>query len=150
MLKIRHRLAGCGGLLAALSAVLLLFLLSAQAQYGGWRGGRFGRGFGIPPERQREQDEMAKALNPAFKEDVFTFARLRFQAERGFRYGGRRTWDDDAPEADLNLIFRLYQVTSLKVRPGLNFIDITAQDLARNQTSVVSSANCRPPSRCRA
>jgi hypothetical protein len=94
--------------------------------------GRFGRGdLGIPPERQPEQDEMAKALNPAFKEDVFTFARLHFTSERDRRYGGFRTWEDDAPDAELNLIYRLYQVTSLKIRPGPNYIDITSADLSK-------------------
>jgi hypothetical protein len=137
MLKIKHRLAGRSGAFAALFGVILMaaLLLSAQAQFWGGRGGRggrFGRGAYIPPERQREQEEMEKALNPTFKEDVFTFARLKFQhVERGYGYGGGRIWDDDSPEADLNLIYRLYQVTSLKVRPGLNFIDITPADLAK-------------------
>jgi hypothetical protein len=134
MLNISHRLAGRGGAFAALSALLLMaaLLLSAQAQFGGGRGGPYGRAYMIrDPQRLREQDEMQKALNPAFKEDVFTFARLKFQADRGYRFGGRRTWDDDAPEADLNVIYRLYEVTSLKVRPGLNFIDITPKELAR-------------------
>jgi len=105
-----------------------LVLLSAEAQY---RGGRwFRRDYEIrDPERIKEQEIMKKALNPEFREDVFTFARLKFEAVRDYRFGGGRLWDDDAPEADLNLIFRLHEVTSLKVRPGLNFIDITPKDL---------------------
>ena len=73
---------------------------------------------------------MQKAINPEFQEDIFTFARLKFDADSDDRYGGGRMWDDDTPDADLNLIFRLHDVTSLKVRPGLNFIDITIKDLA--------------------
>src|ERR1700677_2187822 len=106
-----------------------LALLSAEAQRRG--GGRFRRDYeSRDPERMKEQEMMEKALNPEFQEDVFTFARLRFQADDDYRYGGGREWDDDTPDADLNLIFRLHDVTSLKVRPGLNYIDITTKDLA--------------------
>src|SRR5258708_6612946 len=126
---------------AARWAVVLaaLVLLSAEAQWRG--GGRFRRGYAVPgPQRIKEQETMEKALNPEFREDVFTFARLKFQADRDWRYGGGRLWDDDAPEADLNLIFRLHEVTSLKVRPGLNFIDITTKDLANYPFVYLASA----------
>jgi hypothetical protein len=109
--------------------LLALLLLSAQAQF---RRGRFGRSYGFNnPAAIQEQEEMQKALNPNFKEDVFTFARLRFDADRSDYLGGGRLWDDDTPEADLNLTFRLYEVTSLKIRPGLNYIDITTRDLSK-------------------
>jgi len=109
-------------------------LLSAQAQFFGGGGGRYRRGMEIrDPELIREQEEMQKAIAPGFSEDVFTFARLKFGADPSYRYGGGRIWDDDAPTADLSLTYRLYQVTSLKVRPGrpiLNTVDITTKDLA--------------------
>jgi len=106
-----------------------LLLWQAYAQYrGGW--GR-GRRLEIQnAEEERENELMEKAIDPAFKEDVFTFARLKFDADRGYGWGGGRLWDDDSPEADLNSIFRLYETTSLKVRPGLHFIDITTNELA--------------------
>jgi hypothetical protein len=110
--------------------MIALLILSAHAQFRGGRGGRFRRGFEIRnPERLKEQEMMKKALDPAFTNDVFTFARLKFGQYAGGRFGRGRLWDDDTPDADLNLIFRLYQVTSLKVRPGLNFIDISVADL---------------------
>ena len=116
-----------------------LALLPAGAQYRGGR--RFSRSYEIrDPEKIKEQEMMEKALTPGFREDVFTFARLKFRAERDYRFGGGRQWDDDTPEADLNLIFRLYQVTSLKVRPGLNFIDITTKDLANYPFVYLASA----------
>ena len=119
--------------------LVALALLSAEAQFRG--GGRSRRDYEIrDPERIKEQEMMEKALNPEFREDVFTFARLKFQADRDSRFGGGRLWDDDAPEADLNLIFRLHETTSLKVRPGLNFIDITAQDLANYPFVYLASA----------
>ena len=122
------------GLAVALAA---LALAPAQAQ---WRG-RFSQNFEITdPQKIKEQEMMEKALNPEFHEDVFTFARLKFQAERGRRFGGGRGWHDDTPEADLNLIFRLYQVTSLKVRPGLHFINITTKDLINYPFVYLASA----------
>jgi hypothetical protein len=107
--------------------------LSARAQFGGGGGGfrsrmRFGEQ-ATSPEQQREQKEMDDALTPGFKDDVFTFARLHFRTDIGM---GFRSWDDDSPEADLNIIYRLFQVTSLTVRPGFHDIDITPDDLAKN------------------
>ena len=125
----------------ALAVVVLggLALWSAYAQFRG--GGRFRQEYQIrDPELIRQQEMMQQALNPEFREDVFTFARLKFQVDRSYRFGGGRLWDDDAPEADLNLIFRLFEVTSLKVRPGLNIIDITTKELENHPFVYVASA----------
>jgi hypothetical protein len=125
----------------ALAVVALggLALWSAYAQFRG--GGRFRQEYQIrDPELIRQQEMMQQALNPEFREDVFTFARLKFQVDRSYRFGGGRLWDDDAPEADLNLIFRLFEVTSLKVRPGLNIIDITTKELENHPFVYIASA----------
>jgi hypothetical protein len=130
MRNLRLRLNTPSRVFMALGVVLVMvgLLVSAQAQYRSRRAGRFRGGYESNP-RTQEQEMMQKAIDPAFSEDVFTFARLKFSAEeRGWGWG--RTWDDDTPNADLMLTFRLFQVTSLKVRPGLNFIDITTKDLA--------------------
>jgi len=129
----RKSVTRAGSRTLALAALLLvaLLVLSARAQFQFRRGG-FGRSYGsTTPEAIQEQDQMQRALNPAFREDVFTFARLKFDADYSQALGGGRLWDDDTPEADLNLTFRLFQVTSLKVRPGLNYIDITTRDLEK-------------------
>ncbi len=131
-IEMRHRLATSARKFAAPLTLLLIaaLIFSAHAQFRRGRGGGFRRGYeSRNPERMREQEIMRKALDPAFTNDVFTFARLKFTPDVGPRYGGFRVWEDDAPDADYNLIFRLYQVTSLKVRPGFNFIDITMADL---------------------
>jgi Domain of unknown function (DUF4159) len=78
--------------------------------------------------------ELEWTVDPAFKEDVFTFARLRYQNGGfgfGFGRGGGRGWADDTPLADLMLAFRVHQITSIAVRPGLNPIDITKEELAQ-------------------
>lgn len=50
--------------------------------------------------------------DPKFKHDVFTFVRIEYDT-RGRRWG----WTTDWPDADLNLSFRLQQLTTLKVNP---------------------------------
>src|SRR5262249_143256 len=108
--------------------VISLIPLCASAQYrrGEWN---FGRSYGLDsPEAMREQEMMQKALVPGFEDDTFTFARLKFDADTRARYGRGRVWEDDCPEADLNLTYRLFQVTSLSIRPGLHFIDITTKN----------------------
>lgn len=122
---------------------LLVAGVALASAYGQYRGGRFrgGGGFQIQNEQeQREQDEMAKAIRPGFEEDTFSFARLRFSADRGYGLGSMRSWNDDTPEADLTLGYRIYQTTALKVRPGLHFIDITTNDLRRFPFAYLSAA----------
>ena len=118
----------------AVSALALaaVTLLSARAQQY-WRRGGFSRfSMAQSPEMMQEQEEMRNALKPGFQEDVFTFARLHFyNVEGGGAFGGMRSWEDDSPEADLNLSYRLFQVTSWKVRPGLNYVDITTDQLEK-------------------
>lgn len=58
-----------------------------------------------------------------FKEDVFTFVRLRFSSY------GRWGWSTDYPDSDLNFSYRLQQLTSLKVDPNGKILDITDPDL---------------------
>jgi len=106
------------------------------------RGGRgrggMGGGFGgnrsyiiSDPAEQAMVDKMQKALKPGFEDDVFTFARLIYTPDGGGGGFGRgRSWDDDTPDADLNLGFRLFQVTSLKVHPAFKYIHITPQEMA--------------------
>lgn len=71
------------------------------------------------------------AVDPAFAEDVFTFARLKHQRGGGFGFGYRMGWMEDYPRADVILSFRVHQITSLNVRPGPNPIDFTREDLAQ-------------------
>ena len=75
-------------------------------------------------------------VDPAFRHDVFSFARLRYTSWGGRGWGGwgggRGRWATDAPEADLNLSFRLQQMTSLKVNPSPTYINITPEELAQH------------------
>jgi hypothetical protein len=65
-----------------------------------------------------------------FNADVFTFARLRYDAAPrppGARRGG---WTTDLPDADLNLSYRLQQLTSLRVDPNARLVRATDPDLS--------------------
>jgi hypothetical protein len=65
---------------------------------------------------------------PGLVRDVFTFARVRYtRHEEGWRRGG--FWYSDMPDSDLNLSFRLQQLTSLHVDPNGRVIDITDPEL---------------------
>lgn len=74
-------------------------------------------------------------VDPDFKNDVFTFARVRYSSidwsQRG-GYGGwgQNRWATDYPDAELNLAFRLQQMTSLKVNPDAVVVDLAGDDLS--------------------
>jgi hypothetical protein len=66
---------------------------------------------------------------PGFEHDVFTFARVIFQSDSspGPRQGfGRRLgWWVDYPDADLNLSYRLQQLTSIRTDPDARVLKLT-------------------------
>jgi hypothetical protein len=72
--------------------------------------------------------------NPTgFEKDVFTFARIKFYSEptvmRYQGYGGRLSWWVDYPDADLNLSFRLQQLTTIRTDPDGRVLFLTDSDL---------------------
>src|SRR5512141_1955568 len=64
---------------------------------------------------------------PGFEKDAFTFVRIRYD-QMGYRRGNG--WATDLPDSDLNLSFRLQQMTSIKVDPNGRIINLTDADLA--------------------
>lgn len=64
---------------------------------------------------------------PSFERDVFVFARVRYENARRVRGGG---WETDIPDSDLNLSYRLQQMTSMKVDPDGRIVNLTDSDLA--------------------
>jgi len=63
-----------------------------------------------------------------FKDDVFTFARVRYSS-----YGGGRRWGGgwrtDYPDSDLNFSFRLHQLTALETDPDGKIVELTDDEL---------------------
>lgn len=66
--------------------------------------------------------------DPAFAKDTFSFARLRYE-RLNYADWGAGYWWTDFPDSDLNLSFRLQQVTSLKVDSDGRVVDITDPEL---------------------
>jgi Domain of unknown function (DUF4159) len=57
-------------------------------------------------------------------DDVFTFVRVKYPSMGGRRRWGR-AWHTDYPASDMNLSFRLQQLTSLKVNPHPKVVELT-------------------------
>ena len=65
-----------------------------------------------------------------FDGDVFTFARLRYDSAPRPPGSRRGSWTTDLPDADLNLSYRLQQLTSLRVDPNARLVRATDPDLS--------------------
>lgn len=124
--------------------VLILFVLllavgailaQRRSRSSGW-----GRGWGEGWTPEFETCRTARAVpshstgtpnwtnDPGFERDVFTFVRVRRDSipVRSWRAGN---WSTDFPDSDLNLSFRLQQVTALKVDPDGRVLRLTDPDL---------------------
>jgi hypothetical protein len=71
--------------------------------------------------------------NPkGFEKDVFTFVRIRYSAGYGGGYWRRGSgWATDLPDADLNLSYRLQQMTSIRADPDGRVLNLTDPDLVQ-------------------
>jgi hypothetical protein len=73
-------------------------------------------------------------VNPrGFEKDVFTFARAIFKVgpntDPGYGFGKRLGWWVDFPDADLNLSYRLQQMTSIRTDPDGRVLKLNDPDL---------------------
>ena len=104
---------------------------------------RYGRGFWgggespVGPEVRTAREVPSHSTgtpeweNPkGFEGDVFTFTRIRYTSGRRSYYGRRSgSWSTDCPDSDLNLSYRLQQMTSIKCSPDGRIIELTDADL---------------------
>lgn len=67
-------------------------------------------------------------IQPEFREDVFTFVRIQYDAYGPFGWWDR--WDNDYPDGDWNFSFRLQQLTSLEVAPDSKVLRLTDPELS--------------------
>jgi hypothetical protein len=65
---------------------------------------------------------------PGFEKDVFTFARVIYKVN-GWEGPSWLGWVNDYPDSDLNLSYRLQQLTSMKVDPDGRVLKLTSPDL---------------------
>jgi hypothetical protein len=114
----------------AIVLAMLGTLALAQRRFGG----RWYRESAIPDDaRTAREVESHSTGTPTwtnragFEKDVFTFARVRYV--QGGR-GGRGGWSTDLPDSDLNLSYRLQQMTSIRVDPDGRLLHLTDPDLA--------------------
>jgi hypothetical protein len=63
-----------------------------------------------------------------FEKDVFTFVRIRYSRSRS-AWGSAGRWITDFPDSDLNLSYRLQQMTSLRVDPNARVLNLTDKEL---------------------
>ena len=61
--------------------------------------------------------------------DVFTFVRIQWSQGNGRRSRRGYKWHTDYPDADLNLSYRLQQLTSIKTDPNGKIMRLTDKDL---------------------
>jgi len=69
------------------------------------------------------------ALPKGFESDVFTFARVRYESPRLYEGYGRGNYETDWPDAELNLVYRLQQMTSLRCHPEGQIVNLTSESL---------------------
>ncbi len=103
-----------------------------QRRYGGSRYG--GSQYGSDYDARKGVPLWEK--NQEFEHDVFTFVRIQYDSHYGGNYGwsggrgGRGgKWRTDYPDADLNLSFRLKELTSLEVDPEGVILRLTDKEL---------------------
>lgn len=114
---------------------LLLVVLLLTLGFGGWVAaqqewvrenwsGRYGR-YGM-----RRIDTNLQPMwpeNREFRKDVFTFARVRYTSARDV--WGQPQWSVDYPDSDMNLSYRLKELTSLEVNPVPVIVDLNSPEL---------------------
>jgi hypothetical protein len=136
-------------LLLGAAAVLLGGLCAAQDWYGGGGGRRRGRrGDSVGPLVRTEgndvvnEDTVRTARETVthstgtpnwtnelgFEDDVFTFTRIIYKFDKEHVWS-RMAWINDYPDSDLNLSYRLQQLTSIKVDPNGRALKLTNPDL---------------------
>ncbi len=106
--------------LILVAALILVFIGAAVwAQRGQFRGRNRYRSYTGADGRVERNGVPDWKVDEKFKDDVFTFVRVRYQSR------GRWAWDTDYPDADLNFSYRLQQLTSLHTDPDGVILDLT-------------------------
>jgi hypothetical protein len=115
--------------------VLTLAAVFAQRRnrgFGGGYGGDWGGESYVPDDAQTAREVRSHSTGtpnwtnaPGFDKDVFTFVRIK----RNRKWGTGGSWTTDTPDSDLNLSFRLQQMTSIKVNPNGRYLWLTDPEL---------------------
>lgn len=123
---------------ALLLAAASLFVAMAQEPSEGGKPRHFGVQDGSLPDDPREfrrgghgNEYPTWPVSKDLPNDVFTFARIRYNSYGGRGGWGRsgRQWATDYPDSDLNMSYRLQQLTSLQVNPNGAVVDIDPEQM---------------------
>jgi hypothetical protein len=107
-----------------LFAALCLLAGLSLAQRGGLPG-QYGR------QRQDPRNGVPNwEVDDRLPNDVFTFARVKYRSIPSRpRIGGTERWIIDWPDAELNLSYRLNEMTSMKVHPDGKVVELDSPEL---------------------
>jgi hypothetical protein len=108
-------------ILIAIALLTITVTAFAQRRRGGWNLGEIS-------DPSNRNGVPSWEVDAAFPDDVFTFARLRYNSFYGGRRGGGG-WATDFPDSDLNFSLRLQQLTSLKVNPNPVIVDLHSEQV---------------------
>ena len=118
--------------LAAAAALALVAGISVAQRFGG---GEMPPGQHYRTGREAESHSTGTAMwtnDARFARDVFTFVRIKYTTGGGRSYAnpwGDHRWKIDFPDSDLNLSYRLQQMTSMKVDPDSRVLTLTDKAL---------------------
>ena len=120
------------GLILLFFALALGAVLAQRRGQGGYRG--FGGESWISEDTKTAREVPTHSTGTpvwtnaaGFEKDAWTFVRIK-RDRSPYSTGG--AWTTDAPDSDLNLSFRLQQMTSLKTNPDGRFLRLTEPELA--------------------
>ncbi len=119
----------------SLAVLLLAAGVSTAQRWGGWGGFEHWRPEYETCRTAREVVSHSTGTptwtnEPGFEKDVFTFARIRrdrIPRREGSWSAG--AWWTDFPDSDLNLSYRVQQMTSIKVDPDGRVLNLTDKEL---------------------
>lgn len=122
----------------AILALIGCLVWAADDDNTGGKPTNFGVKDGSVPENPRdyprrggyESEYPTWPVSKALPNDVFTFARVRYNSRGwGGRGRGNRKWSTDYPDSDMNMSYRLQQLTSLQVNPNGAIVDIVPDQI---------------------
>lgn len=114
-------------ILIGVSLVALLVVATAAIAQRGRSRGRSWWDREVRPEDVDRGGVPVWTNDERFKDDVFTFVRVKYGSYGGRRRGG--SWSTDYPDADLNFSYRLQQLTSLETDPHGKILELTDEKL---------------------
>jgi hypothetical protein len=123
--------------------MVLALVIGVSTALAQGRGRRGGGGWGgesyVPPDARTARDVRSHSTETpmwtnvtGFDADTFTFTRVIYDHSRNFGRGQGGGWTVDLPDSDLNLSYRLQQMTSMRVDPNGRLLRVTDPDLQRH------------------